>query len=497
MSRPPFDPRLVKGDPEPPAPDPHTPLTVSQLTRMVKRAIENHLPPTVYVIGQISNYKCHTSGHLYFVLKDEHCELSCVMWRSAAASMKFKPTDGLEVVATGQVDVFERSGRYQLYVRRLEPRGVGALELAFRQLCEKLQKEGLFDPAHKKPLPRFPERIAVVTSPTGAAIRDILQTLKRRYPCVRVFVHPVTVQGPTAAPEIVQAIRMFNRHGASLGGIDVMIVGRGGGSLEDLWAFNEEIVARAIFDSRIPVISAVGHEVDVSISDLVADVRAATPTAAAELAVPVRDEWLHTLGATARRLSRMITDTLALRRGALDALLQRSSLRQPILLVRTREQSVDEIGARFAHTMSDRLHRWHRLLGAIEVTLQRIRPAALAARLQRRIADAGHRLQWAVSRVALNDERRLAATCERLALSAPRHRVTHVKERLDQLARRIEAMSHRSTLKRGFTITRIKKGRVVVRCRHDVRDGELVVTETVDGDFESRVVNLKQLELFE
>ncbi len=287
MARQPFNPDLVKV----PDDEKHRygtePISVSQLTAMVKRAIEETLPSTLHVVGEISNFKRHSSGHLYLTLKDRASELSCVMWRSAAAKLPFGPEDGLEVIATGRVEVFERSGRYQLYIRKLEPRGVGALELAFRQLRERLSDAGLFAEKHKRPIPRYPRRIAIVTSPTGAAIADMLRTIKRRYPCVHILVHPVRVQGPGAAQEIAAAIRRVNACAERLGGIDSMIVGRGGGSLEDLWPFNEETVARAIHASRIPIISGVGHEVDVTIADLVADVRAATPTAAAELAAPV------------------------------------------------------------------------------------------------------------------------------------------------------------------------------------------------------------------
>jgi exodeoxyribonuclease VII large subunit len=498
MSRKPFDPKLVKVDPEEQrAADPNVPLTVTQLTRMVKRALEQHLPATVHVVGEISNFKRHSSGHLYFVLKDEHCELGCVMWRSAATSLKFEPTDGLQVLVTGQVDVFERSGRYQLYARRLEPRGVGALELAFRQLREKLEKEGLFDARRKRPLPPFPERIAVVTSPTGAAVRDILQTLQRRFPCVHVFLYPVTVQGPTAAGEIAGAIGLLNAKHKTLGGIDVMIVGRGGGSLEDLWAFNEEVVARAIFKSEIPVVSAVGHEVDVSISDLVADLRAPTPTAAAEIVVPVRDELLDDLREYANRLTRILGHTVALRRAALDALTRRRPFHEPLFAVRSREQALDELATRLQGGIADRLHRWHRQLNASEVALQRIRPSAVAARLLRRVTEVGQRLQWSVVRAALRRERRLAAACERFAALDPKHRVLRLKHDVDHLARRLEATSHKTTLRRGFSITKTKKDKAVVRDPQSLRDGDVLVTETARGEFESRVVNLRQLELFE
>jgi len=266
-------------------------ISVSQLTRMIKGAIEKGIPADVHVVGELSNVVRSSNGHLYFTMKDGSSEVRCVMWRTPARSIRFDLKDGLEVVATGSVDVYEPRGQVQLYVRRMEPRGVGALEMAFTQLKERLSREGLFDAGRKRALPTFPKTIAVVTSPTGAAVRDVIQTIQRRYPPVRILVFGVRVQGDGAALEVADAIRRINHERGRLGGVDVMIVGRGGGSLEDLWAFNEETVARAIYASEIPVISAVGHEIDFTIADFVADVRAATPTAAAELAVPVLAEF--------------------------------------------------------------------------------------------------------------------------------------------------------------------------------------------------------------
>ena len=242
------------------------------------------------------------------------------------------------MVATGGIEVFERAGRYQLYVRKIEPRGVGALELAFRQLCEKLERQGLFDPTRKKPLPAYPRRIVIVTSPTGAAIADMIRTIERRYPCVNLLIYPVRVQGSGAAQEIARAVAQVNAHADALGGVDVMIVGRGGGSLEDLWAFNEEIVARALFASNIPVVSAVGHEVDITIADLVADVRAATPTAAAELVVPVLAEAVADIDRFDYRLRRGVASIVKLCRSQLTVLERRRVFREPLLFVRHREQ---------------------------------------------------------------------------------------------------------------------------------------------------------------
>lgn len=264
-------------------------LSVQALTKYVKRKFDAdpHLR-NVYVKGELSNVKNHPSGHVYFTLKDERSRISAAMFRSSASKLKFRPENGMNVLITGDVTVYEASGQYQLYVQTMEPDGIGALYLAFEQLKEQLAKEGLFNEKWKSPLPLFPTEIGVITAQSGAAIQDIFSTISRRYPLAKLKLFPVIVQGPNAAPSIVDAIEQANRYDS----IDVLIVGRGGGSIEDLWAFNEEVVARAIFSSRIPIISAVGHETDTTIADFVADKRAPTPTAAAELAVPARDELI-------------------------------------------------------------------------------------------------------------------------------------------------------------------------------------------------------------
>ncbi len=452
VARKPFNPNLIPVPVDKPGEPVMGPLTVSQVTAMVKRVIEEGLPPTVHVVGEISNFKRHLSGHLYLTLKDAQSELSCVMWRSGAAKLKFAPKDGLEVIATGSVEVFERAGRYQFYIRKLEPRGVGALELAFRQLRKKLSNEGLFDEKRKQPLPPYPTRIALVTSPTGAAVADIVRTIQRRYPCVSLLLYPVRVQGPGAAEEIAAAIRRISEAREQLGGVDVMIVGRGGGSLEDLWAFNEEIVARAIYASRVPIISAVGHEVDVSIADLVADVRAATPTAAAELAVPVLGEVLADVDSLAARMNRTLSAGLELSTTRLTACLQRYPYRDPLVMPRRLEQQVDELSLR----------------------LERSGPATTIPGLAERAKRLG-----------------------RLLPAAMHRRLVFANEQLRGSGERLAALSYKSVLGRGFSITRTKKGRLVVRSPKQLEDHMHLVTEVADGEFESRVVNLKQLELFD
>ena len=260
-----------------------TVFSVTELNNYVKRILDNDENlKNVFVTGEISNFKNHYSGHMYMTIKDEGGAIKAVMFSSYASRLKFVPENGMKVIIFGSVSLYNKDGSYQLYITDMQPDGVGALNLAYEQLKEKLQNEGLFSTEHKKPIPQFPEKIGVMTAPDGAAVRDIFSVLKRRYPVAEIVFCPVAVQGASAAPEIAKAIKLFNEQNAA----DVLIVGRGGGSLEDLWAFNEEIVARAIFQSQIPVISAVGHETDFTIADFVSDLRAPTPSAAAELAVP-------------------------------------------------------------------------------------------------------------------------------------------------------------------------------------------------------------------
>ena len=519
MARKPFDPTKVKASGSKRPGGREGLMTVSQITNLVKRAIDDALPTTVHVVGQISNFKRHSSGHLYFTLKDASSELSCVMWRSAAAKLKFAPTDGLEVVADGKIEVFERAGRYQLYTRKIEPRGVGALELAFRQLRERLDKEDLFDPGIKKQLSPYPTRIVVVTSPTGAALVDILRTIDRRYPCVEVLVFPVRVQGPDACKEIASAIVRTNACDKQLGGVDLMIVGRGGGSLEDLWAFNEEVVARAVHASGIPIISAVGHEIDVSIADLVADVRAATPTAAAELAVPVLTDVLDDLARHESRIARSFRGGIELASLRLDSLVKSAWCRDPMRLVHRREESADEITTRMQRHIERFVHQRRRRVDDLEAVLRRIAPHAYLLRTAVRLRDARYRLYRSMERLLGEADRALAGAMRRVERNSPERflplsagRVASLDATLTSAMRNrflraehdvrlhhgvLSALSYKSVLGRGYTITRTKKKRKVVRTPGTLVDGQRIITETACGQFESEVVNLNQLELFD
>jgi len=330
------------------------PLTVSQITAAIKERLETAFA-NVWVTGELSRVTRAASGHVYLTLKDEGAVLQAVMWRGVASALRFDLAEGMEIVARGSIDVYPPRGSYQLIISWAEPRGLGALQLAFRQLLEKLEKEGLFRDELKRPLPAFPRRIGVVTSPTGAAIRDIANVISRRFPAVELYLMPSRVQGAEAAAEIARAIDLLNR---KMPDLDVLIVGRGGGSLEDLWPFNEEVVARAIRRSAIPVVSAVGHELDFSISDFAADVRAATPTEAGEIVVPDRHELRRALDQRRERLALALERMVARGRQRLDAVASRHAFRAPEAALRERAQRVDDA---LAHLKTAFSHRWERL----------------------------------------------------------------------------------------------------------------------------------------
>ncbi|RKY26800.1 MAG: exodeoxyribonuclease VII large subunit [Planctomycetota bacterium] len=349
--------------------------TVTALTREIKRILDEAFP-AVWVVGEISNARQYSSGHIYFTLKDENAQLSAVIWRGVAQRLKFKLEDGIQVLAFGRVEVYEPRGQYQLIVSRIEPKGYGALQLAFEQLKRRLAAEGLFDAARKKPLPRFPSRIGIVTSPDGAAIRDILNILGRRFPKLYILLRPVRVQGDGAAEEIAQGIRDLNKWG----NLDVIIVGRGGGSLEDLWAFNEEIVARAIAKSRIPIISAVGHEIDYTIADFAADRRAATPSEAAEKVVPVLEEVLQQLDAFERRLQLALQAKANDMRQRLERLAQSYGMRLPLDRIMQLQQRLDELQQRLNISALHATEIFARRLNELAGRLASLDPHAVLAR---------------------------------------------------------------------------------------------------------------------
>ena len=343
------------------------PVSVSELTAHIRDIIDlDPLLKRVLVRGELSNYKVYSSGHRYFTLKDSEAALSCVMFRSDAERVRFRPENGMSVLCSGQVSVYARDGKYQLYVRQMQPDGVGDLYVAFEQLKARLQSEGLFASEHKKPIPVMPSRIAVVTSASGAAVRDIIRVLGKRWPLSKVIVLPVRVQGEEASREIAAAIRYANRWKVA----DLIIAGRGGGSMEDLWAFNEEVTARAIYDSEIPVISAVGHEPDFTIADFTADRRAATPSNAAELAVPEREKVLESLAVTQLRADRAVRRILDSGARRLESLSSRPIMKSPMAFIDQRRLDVDRFAERMdaaeRHVLSENRQKYIRLVSALE-----------------------------------------------------------------------------------------------------------------------------------
>jgi len=353
-----------------------TVYTVSEITRQIRRSLEEEFP-LVRVEGEVSNFTAHSSGHLYFSLKDEGAQLRCVMFRSRRRRMIGPlPSNGMAVRALGQITVYERSGQYQLSVIELRPAGIGALARAFEELKHRLAEEGLFDAVHKQPIPKFPGRIGVVTSPTGAAVRDIIRIIGRRFPLARLILAPVQVQGEGAAREIALAIERMNRHRLA----DVLIVGRGGGSMEDLWAFNEEVVARAIFSSAIPVISAVGHEIDFTIADFVADLRAPTPSAAAELVVPDRQELAGVIAGARQRLLSAAAGRIGRQRERVVTLVRSYGLRRPADLIAGRMQRLDELERRLQLASERHVALRKRLLDSTTRHLASLDPQAVLAR---------------------------------------------------------------------------------------------------------------------
>ena len=328
-------------------------LSVSQLNRYIKMNFDaDENLANIFISGEISNFTNHyRTGHLYFTLKDDSAAVRAVMFNSSAKRLKFMPEDGMKVIARGRVSVYEASGQYQLYVDDMQPDGVGALNLAYEQLKEKLQKEGLFSEHHKKPLPPYPEKVGVITSPTGAAVRDIINVLGRRFSYAEIVFCPVLVQGDGAHLQLTDAVNLFNSERAA----DVIIIGRGGGSIEDLWEFNDEGLARAVYNSEIPVISAVGHETDFTICDFVADMRAPTPSAAAELAVPDANELQYALSALKNRMFLNVSSGIADRRSRLEYLTSKGALKSPDEMLSNRSQRLDTAFSKMLSSYENRI----------------------------------------------------------------------------------------------------------------------------------------------
>jgi exodeoxyribonuclease VII large subunit len=350
-------------------------FTVSEITRKIRTSLEYDFS-NISIVGEISNIRKPSSGHVYLTLKDKNAQLQAVVFRNTANKIKFELKDGMEIISFGSITVYEPRGQYQIIIDQIEPKGIGALQLAFQQLKEKLEKEGLFDVSRKKPIPFIPQKIGIVTSPTGAAIKDILNIIERRFANVEILLYPVKVQGDGAAEEIAEAIVELNK----LPDIDVIIAGRGGGSLEDLWAFNEEVVARSIYNSIIPVISAVGHEIDITIADLVADIRALTPSEAGELVVPQKDLLLNILEKCKSRLFQSLTNKLKLSKDKLAGVTSSYAMRQPFDKLHRLQQRLDEFAQRLNLNITHALNTEREKLSGIAGKLESLNPLSVLKR---------------------------------------------------------------------------------------------------------------------
>jgi len=426
-------------------------LTVSELTREIRDLLEDHFPD-LWVEGEISNLRIPPSGHLYFTLKDDSSQIRAVIFKTQARRLRFVPKDGLQILCRGRVSLYEKRGEYQLILESMEPKGIGALQLAFLQLKERLEKEGLFDAGRKRPIPILPQKIGIVTSPTGAVIQDILRIIERRFENVQILLYPVRVQGEGASSEIAKAITYFSDQSD----VNVMIVGRGGGSLEDLWPFNEEPIARAIYRSKIPVISAVGHETDYTIADFVADVRAPTPSAAAELVVKDKRELIHTLYHLVTRLENQIGESLQAWRTHLFHL--RKRLGDPSKRLESTILRADELENRLHTLILWNLQRKREAFSHHQKTLILQRPKQRVERMRLFISQIGRDLE------------------QNLKYSLAMRRGT-----VKGLMGKLDSLSPLAILQRGYSITRKLPSLSIVRRASQVKPGDQVQVRLFQG----------------
>lgn len=412
-------------------------LTVSQVNAYINRMLKGDVNlKNIYIKGEISNYKTYPSGHSYFTLKDEKSQISAVMFKTYKRFLKFKPENGMKVIVKGKVEVYEKNGNYQLFATRITEDGIGALHVAFEQLKKKLDKEGLFDDAHKKEIPKYPGKVGVVTAQTGAAIRDIITTIEKRYPYCEILIFSTLVQGDQAAPQIVRQINRAQRFD-----IDTLIVGRGGGSIEDLWPFNEEIVARAIYECEIPVISAVGHEVDFTISDFVADARAPTPTGAGMMAVPDAEEVKYKITQLSERLDKNINDMIKRNKTALENISQKQILKNPESIYEIKGMHLDNL-----------------------VT----------------------KLEFASKNIIAENRNKLLGLENKNVLKNPGEIIRMKREPYMRNVDKLNVLNPLLTLKRGYTLTKVE-GRVVSSAK-DIKSGDQLDVEFDDGTVNTRVI---------
>lgn len=411
-------------------------ISVTQLTRYIKYKIDNDVNLNeVFLKGEISNFKAHSRGHYYFTLKDEGSRINAIMFSSATRNVKFIPQDGMKVLVTGKISVFEATGQYQIYVNEMLEDGIGNLYIAYEQLKKKLQEEGLFDEKYKKPIPKIPNRVGVVTAPTGAAIKDIISTIKRRWPLTEIYLFPALVQGEDAKEDIVRQIKRADEYN-----LDTLIVGRGGGSIEDLWAFNEEIVARAIFECKTPVISAVGHEIDFTIADFVADLRAPTPTGAAEMAVPQLSDVTKYLNQINIRLNNTISNKISQNKRKLNDLMTSNVFKNPMIIYQTKEMIFDNLFERLKHST---------------INLVNIK------------------------------SKKLLEVKSSYILKSPYKLLDNKANKYLNLVSKLETLSPLLTLQRGYTMTKVN-GKVISSCKN-IKKGDSIEVTFKDGKVDAEV----------
>ena len=436
-------------------------FTVSQLNREVRDIIEGHFS-LIWLEGELSNVARPASGHIYFSLKDASAQVSCAMFRGRNQLIKFKPENGMQVLVRAQVSLYEARGNYQLIVEHMEEAGDGALRRAFEVLKKKLASEGLFDNTHKKPIPVLPKQIGVITSPSGAAIRDILTVLKRRFPSIPIIIYPVPVQGEEAKTKIARMINQISERDEC----DVLILARGGGSLEDLWSFNEEVVARAIFDCHIPVISAIGHEIDFTISDFVADVRAATPSMAAELVTPDQQEWLQSVGYLQTRLLNLVKKDLQYKIQQLDWLSKR--LRHPGRYLQDVAQKLDEQEQRVKNAIRSSIKQAVARVSELHAHINRHTPMHRIMDQQQQCRNLAHRMQRSQHDIIKNKQQNIAL-----------------------LARALDAISPLATLDRGYAIVNKLPENKLIRKAAELKAGDQIETRLGKGKIISTVTEQK------
>lgn len=450
-------------------------LTVSQLTNAIRMTLEASFP-SVWLQGEVSNCKLQSSGHLYFSLKDAQAQISAVMFRADVMGLKMPPKDGDQVIVRGDINVYPPSGKYQLVIRELRQVGLGELLLRLEELKVKLLKRGWFRSEHKKPLPKFPRRIGVVTSPTGAVIQDILNILTRRFSGFHLILNPVRVQGEGAAQEIAQAIRQFNQYDL----VDVMIIGRGGGSIEDLWAFNEELVAEAIFESRIPIISAVGHETDHCIADYVADVRAPTPSAAAELVIADKMQQLVQLSHLQKRAYQTLDHAVRQKRQQLKAVMKQPILNQPSALLGSRMQYLDAVRQGVSEGIKQQFSQRRLLLDARRQQLEALKPSAQILHFRQKLGQYDRSLRHTLAMRLMNAKKLLVQKGERF-MQAWKSKYQNREQLFKQICASLRAVDPKNLLANGYCILFAEKEGFVITSINQIEKEQDVRILLSDG----------------